>query len=630
MKELHLLIENLDEDDKLALEQILHELENGEGDSETLKYLYDIDYEEIPVSIDVFIEDEDYLGGLTDKGTNIYPYWRGILRDIFDGQWKYQEVIFSGAIGTGKSTIASIGILYILYTLLCLRNPPRYYNLPDNAHMGAALINMSLDTVFAIAFRKIQDMAKKSPWFLRNGRLLGRGDKTWAPKKGIEIVPASNTKHTIGRDIYCCFLDEVSFTGSSDPAKARKQVMELYTNILRRMESRYRQGSKVHGLAFIVSSKNRASDFLEQYMDTVRGRDDVLVVDEPIWVIKGHTLNLSGKTFKLAIGSRLLPTFILTEKDNVDKLMELGYKRILDVPEEYRRSFETNVEKALNDIAGIATDTTQKFMLIDSIKRSIGTIDNCFTVPSIKLGLKSPFELYEFFDITRNNIYQGRRIHIHLDLSKSGDRTGISLVALRDVNEVEYVDPSSGEIVEKFDVFYDVIGCVALEALPGSEIPYYKIKNFVDHVSQYYQLGSVTADGYQSLEMIQYFTLKYDYLPDFVSKVVSVDRYPDAYYNFRTALDEDRIRLPDHALLREELYELEQGENMKVDHTYTESGAPSGSKDVADAICGAMHSAFLHKGTINVVNESKMRNAKNLANMFESLLIDEDEGLMTF
>lgn len=76
------------------------------------KYIYDKfarenGYEEAPPSIDEFIEDEFYLGDITDNGKSIYPYWRIFLRDMYptpffeyDNDLKLE--ILAGATGIGK------------------------------------------------------------------------------------------------------------------------------------------------------------------------------------------------------------------------------------------------------------------------------------------------------------------------------------------------------------------------------------------------------------------------------------------------------------------------------------------------------------------------------------------------
>jgi intein/homing endonuclease len=66
--------------------------ENG-GNSDFLKEITEEDYEEIPVSIDQFIEDERYIGKVTGKGETVYPFWRDILRKLFDPKNNYTECL---------------------------------------------------------------------------------------------------------------------------------------------------------------------------------------------------------------------------------------------------------------------------------------------------------------------------------------------------------------------------------------------------------------------------------------------------------------------------------------------------------------------------------------------------------
>lgn len=57
-------------------------------------------YEEIPVSIDEFLENPQYLGGTTNKGKAIYPAWRIALREIFEDPYRYNAIVLTGCIGS--------------------------------------------------------------------------------------------------------------------------------------------------------------------------------------------------------------------------------------------------------------------------------------------------------------------------------------------------------------------------------------------------------------------------------------------------------------------------------------------------------------------------------------------------
>jgi len=215
-------VADLNEEEREVLEIILKEM-SDEGESETLQELWRADYEEIPVDIDTFIEDERYLGNSTENGEAIFPYWRERLRDIFDEDNNYMEVILTGAIGIGKTEIAVIGLCYILYKLLCLKNPQRYYNLTQGSKIGIAFFNVTIEQSLGVAYTRMQEYLLESPWFRKHGEIRGRKDKKYKPGKDIEFVIGSGEEHGLGRDIFCLSGDTNITTG-----KGIKSLGELY------------------------------------------------------------------------------------------------------------------------------------------------------------------------------------------------------------------------------------------------------------------------------------------------------------------------------------------------------------------------------------------------------------------
>ena len=112
--------------EKLVIQKILSQIERS-GKSSLLDSLYAEDYDEKPVSIERFLTDIDYAGNTTDQGKGIWPFWRKTLSEIYSPKFQYVKVIFGGSIGTGKSSIACLGLSYTIYKLLCLKNPADYY-----------------------------------------------------------------------------------------------------------------------------------------------------------------------------------------------------------------------------------------------------------------------------------------------------------------------------------------------------------------------------------------------------------------------------------------------------------------------------------------------------------------------
>ena len=193
------------------------------GQSPTLNDLWYSDYDEIPVDIDTFLDNPDYLG---EAGASVYPQWREELRNIFDDGRDnvVNEAIFTGAIGLGKSQIAVTGIAYILYKLLCLKNPQEYYGLSPASKIAIVLINISLQQSNIVAYSKLQGLLVSSPWFRRNGTIYEKGDEeVFLPAKGIYIIIGSKSSHIIGTDVFC-------LTGDTkvETAEGFKTMKEMY------------------------------------------------------------------------------------------------------------------------------------------------------------------------------------------------------------------------------------------------------------------------------------------------------------------------------------------------------------------------------------------------------------------
>lgn len=82
LSNLNITKEEFTTQDKIVVCQILNEIEKS-GKSKMLESLYMEDYDEIPVSIDRFLEDPMYLGNSTGNGTQIWDFWRKQLRELF-------------------------------------------------------------------------------------------------------------------------------------------------------------------------------------------------------------------------------------------------------------------------------------------------------------------------------------------------------------------------------------------------------------------------------------------------------------------------------------------------------------------------------------------------------------------
>jgi hypothetical protein len=69
------------------------------------------------------------------------------LQDIFPDNLttKYNTLILTGSIGLGKSFIAVICQLYLLYRMLCLKDPYAYYGMQPIDKITFSMLNVTLD-----------------------------------------------------------------------------------------------------------------------------------------------------------------------------------------------------------------------------------------------------------------------------------------------------------------------------------------------------------------------------------------------------------------------------------------------------------------------------------------------------
>ena len=99
-------LEGLTEREREYALQILSELSNNKSDTYT-DLLY-ADYKEIPVDIETFLTDDNYLGQAWKDATGklkLYDFWLGKLKEIFPTNidTEYNTLLESGARGIGKA-----------------------------------------------------------------------------------------------------------------------------------------------------------------------------------------------------------------------------------------------------------------------------------------------------------------------------------------------------------------------------------------------------------------------------------------------------------------------------------------------------------------------------------------------
>lgn len=593
------LLNRLSPEEKALAISILEQYAK-EGKSEKLDELILEDYEEIPVDIETFIDDDDYLGKglhLVDEYTGerkqtVFPYWIEMLKKLFptNVDTAYNTLVLSGAIGLGKSFVAVLAMLYMLYRMLCLKDPYKHYGLQPIDHITFSIMNITLDAAKGVAWSKIQELLQSSPWFMAHGTVSRSQNPEWQPEKNIELIYGSQPRHVIGRAVFCSFEDEVSFQPNQDVEKQKQKAKLLISSIDARMSSRFMKGEKLPTLHILASSKRTDQSFLETYIDMKKKNESktTLIIDEPQWVIR--TDKDSPNKFAVAVGNKFLESEVLplsaTELD-YQIYRDRGYS-ILMVPMGYHEQFLDDINIALTDIAGISTSNSTNYISgVRWTRCRNDSLKNPFTREILEVG-DGPEDLTQYSDFFDLNIVPrdmlNKPLFIHLDMSISHDKTGIAGTWIKGKKPHQEGVPDSKEL------YYQLAFSVSIKAPKGRQISFEKNRQFIYWLKDKgFNIKGISFDTFNSVDLGQSLQSK-----GYKCDVISVDRVKDRiclpYQTFRNAIYEERLATYPTKLLTEEVIGLIRDGNGKIDH----SPAGINSKDQCDACCGSLYNASLH------------------------------------
>lgn len=216
--------------------QILREI-SITGDSQTLEQLWLTDFKEVPVSIDKFISDPEYMGGVTRNGDAIYPFWKNFFRDIFTHGNKYTEICLTGSTRVGKTSSSIVVAAYMLYRLMLYRNPHLYFMKKEVSRFTIAFANLTKELAMSVAYREFNDTLRDCPWFMERGKISASDRNFYYIPEGdkIEIIPASDSAMLLGKQLWCLKGDTQILT--TDGIKILAECEDTYQEILQYTEA---------------------------------------------------------------------------------------------------------------------------------------------------------------------------------------------------------------------------------------------------------------------------------------------------------------------------------------------------------------------------------------------------------
>jgi len=536
-----------------------------------LDALKDEQFEEIPVDVKTFVESPDYLNqpplsaiqyDIVEAMSQIYK--KNDLQNLLGAdigarhyeKYTKNEIILQLGKGSGKDHTSTVACAYIVYKLLCLKDPARYFGKPSGDAIDIINVAINAEQAKNVFFKGFKNKIEKSPWF------AGKYDpkvNSISFNKSITVYSGHSERESHeGLNLFMAVLDEISgfateVNTGNDQGKTADNIYKAFRGTV---DSRFPDLGKV----VLLSFPRFAGDFIsKRYEDVIADKE--VVERRHKFIINEELPEGPDNEFE-----------IVWEEDHI---LSYKYPRMFALK---RPTWEVNPTRKIEDfkIAFLTDmgDAMMRFLCIptyssDSFFKQKDKLQKCMT-------LRNPLDSHRRFDLSfkpdPDKIY-----YVHADLAQKHDKCAVAIahvdkwVNIQVIKDYEQVAP----IV--------IVDAVAWwEPKVEGPVNLSEVKNWIINLRREgFNIGMVSFDRWQSFDIQQELKavgLKTD--------TVSVSK--KHYEDLAMMIYEERIAMPMILLLLEEMSELKIMRNNRIDHPRKKS------KDLADAVCGAVFGAISH------------------------------------
>ena len=485
-----------------------------------------------------------------------------------------REAIFTGAIGIGKTTLASIVIPYMCHWVLCLKRPYEFYELLPGSRIAFMQMSTSGDQAKDVVFGDIKARIDNCLWFKEKYPPDPAYKNSLRFEKDIWVLPGDSSETTFeGYNILGGILDEAD---SHKITETKDYAEQGFDTIYSRIDSRFED----RGFILIIGQMKSSAGFAQRKYNEYRTKKGAHTLKLTIWESRGWDRYLKPD------GSRDSFWYDVKRKQIIPQgagqMIGGQNDNVLEIPNMYRGAFENNPEKALRDLAGIPPAAGDPFLsltykLDEARDRWQERYDNLGS--PVSESITRP--VFADWFVAKNNLK--RVAHIDIGYAETGDSAGIVVGHIAEVIEDDDGDKKP----------YIVIDCMyRVHAAPGNEIFIGDLRRVLYELrdDRKFNIKKVTMDGFQSTDTKQILRKR-----RFQTEIVSIDKSMLPYEDLRDAIYENRIEFPPYmTYLRvgdlntveiaiKEISELEHDmKRHKIDHPAL------GSKDVADGLAGVV------------------------------------------
>ncbi|AKC02742.1 TerL [Gordonia phage GordTnk2] len=177
-------------------------------------------FDEVPATMEEFLGpryldiDPTQNPGL-QKGVGIRPGVKKALIDIFGKGVDPNSIslikrgMFTGGIGVGKSTLASIALTYMVHWVSCLHDPQGYFGLLPGSRIAFMMMSTRASHAQEVLFGDIKARINSCEWFKKNCPHDEKLTKQLRFPKDIWIIPGTSQETSVeGYNVLCGIIDE--------------------------------------------------------------------------------------------------------------------------------------------------------------------------------------------------------------------------------------------------------------------------------------------------------------------------------------------------------------------------------------------------------------------------------------
>jgi hypothetical protein len=537
-----------------------------------LEVLKENHFVETPVDVKTFVQSPDYLGQplLSDIQYEIVEAMSQIYRkeDLIEimgdvegskhfAKYTKNELILQLGKGSGKDFISTVACAYVVYKLLCLKDPAIYYGKPAGDAIDIINVAVNAQQAKNVFFKGFKTKIEKSPWFA--GKYNAKADSIEFDKAITVYSGHSERESHEGLNLLMAVLDEISGFASEviSGNEQGKTADNIYKAFRGTVDSRFPDLGKV----VLLSFPRYQGDFISQRYESV-------IADKET-IERRHTFIMNEDLPHEDPGNQFE---ISWDEDNI-----LQYK----IPRVYafkRPTWEVNPTRKIEDFKlAFYTDLGDAMMRFacmptyssDAFFKQIDKVEKC-------MNTRNPLDSFRRFDETFVPDPE-KTYYIHADLAQKHDKCAVAIahvdkwVNIQVIKDYEQVAP----IV--------VVDAVAWwEPRAEGPVNLSEVKQWIMNLRrQGFNIGMVSFDRWQSFDIqneLQAVGIR--------TETVSVAK--KHYEDLAMMIYEERVSIPRIPILLEEMSELKIMKGNRVDHPRKKS------KDLADAVTGAVFGAISH------------------------------------